>query len=133
MVQMNAYLLDTHTLIWAVRVKKKLSSKAIKILENPNSLLYVSSLSVWEIHMKHRLGKLPEADDLVADFEGSLRRLNAFDLQFTRGHAVEAASVQLPHGDPFDRGLFAQAKLEGFTFISADTAFEDAIGVKVLW
>ncbi len=83
--------------------------------------------------MKHRLGKLPEADDLVADFEGSLRRLNAFDLPFTKEHAVEAANVQLPHGDPFDRGLFAQAKLEGFTLISADTAFEDAVGVKVLW
>ncbi len=130
---MSGYLLDTHTLIWAVRIKKKLSSKAIKILENPNSLLYVSSISVWEIHMKHRLGKLPEADDLVADFEGSLRRFNAFDLPFTREHAIEAASVQLPHGDPFDRGLFAQAKLEGLTFISADTAFEDAVGVKVLW
>jgi PIN domain nuclease of toxin-antitoxin system len=133
MVQMSGYLLDTHTLIWAVRIKKKLSSKAIKILENPNSLLYVSSLSVWEIHMKHRLGKLPEADDLVADFEGSLRRLNAFDLQFTREHAIEAARVQLPHGDPFDRGLFAQAKLENLTLISADTAFEDVVGVKVLW
>ncbi len=130
---MSGYLLDTHALIWAVRIKKKLSSKAIRILENPNSLLYVSSISVWEIHMKHRLGKLPEADDLVVDFEGSLRRLNAFDLPFTREHAIEAASVQLPHGDPFDRGLFAQAKLEGLTFISADSAFEDAVGVKVLW
>ncbi len=130
---MNAYLLDTHTLIWAVRVKKKLSSKAIKVLENPNSLLYVSSLSVWEIHMKHRLGKLPEADDLVADFEGSLRRLNAFDLQFTREHAVETANVKLTHGDPFDRGLFAQAKLEGFTLISADSAFENVTEIKVLW
>ena len=106
---MSGYLLDTHTLIWAVRIRKKLSSKAIKILENPNALLYVSSLSVWEIHMKHRLGKLPEANDLVADFEDSLRRLNAFDLQFSREQAVEAANVQLPHGDPFERGLFAQA------------------------
>lgn len=130
---MNGYLLDTHTILWAVRAKRKLSSKALKVLENPHSLLYVSSISIWEIHMKHRIGKLPEADDLVLDFEGSLRRLNAFDLVFTREHAFEAASVQLPHGDPFDRALFAQAKLEGLTLMSADQAFEGAVGVKVLW
>lgn len=130
---MKGYLLDTHTIIWAVRIKKKLSNKALKVLENPDALLYISSISVWEIHMKHRLGKLPEADSLVLDFESSLRRLNAFDLSFSREHSIQAASVQLPHGDPFDRAIYAQAKVEGLILISADQAFKDSVDVKVLW
>ncbi len=83
--------------------------------------------------MKHCIGKLPEADRLVLDFNGALQQLRAADLLFSREHAIEAASVALPHGDPFDRAIFAQAKLEGLTLISADGAFDGAVGVKVLW
>jgi PIN domain nuclease of toxin-antitoxin system len=36
------------------------------------------------------------------------------------------------HRDPFDRMLAAQALLESFTLISADTAL-DAFGVRRLW
>jgi PIN domain nuclease of toxin-antitoxin system len=129
----NAFLLDTHVLIWAVRSPKKLSNAAKKVLENANSVLYVSSITVWEIHMKYRAGKLPEAVDLVLDFEGSLQKLGAMDLVFTREHGFAAASVQIPQADPFDRALAAQAKLEGLTFISADELFDQAQGLKVLW
>jgi PIN domain nuclease of toxin-antitoxin system len=129
----NSYLLDTHVLVWAVRSPKKLSKAAQKVLEDTRATLYVSSISIWEVGMKHRIGKLPEADKLVLDFDGALRQLGAMDLGFSRDHAIEAASVSLPHGDPFDRAIFAQAKLEGLTLISADGAFDDAVGVKVLW
>lgn len=130
---MNRYLLDTHVLLWAVRFPKKLSKAAQKALENPQALLYLSSISVWEIAMKYRMGKLPEADKLVLDFEGSLQRLGITDLPFSQEHAIESASVSLPQSDPFDRAIFAQAKLEKLTLISADTAFEGAEGIKVLW
>jgi PIN domain nuclease of toxin-antitoxin system len=132
-VFVSAFLLDTHVLIWAVRSPKKISNTAKKILENPNSLLYVSSITVWEVHMKYRAGKLPEAEDLVLDFEGSLQKLNAFDLAFTREHGFAAASIGLLQADPFDRALAARAKLEGMTFISADELFDQAQGLKVLW
>jgi PIN domain nuclease of toxin-antitoxin system len=83
--------------------------------------------------MKHRVGKMPEAIYLIPTFNDHLKQLGARDLPFTLPHALETSSVSLSHGDPFDRAIFAQAKLEGLTLISADGAFDDAVGVKVLW
>jgi PIN domain nuclease of toxin-antitoxin system len=130
---MKSYLLDTHIFLWAIREPKRLSNAARKVLENPNSILFVSSITPWEIAMKYRVGKMPEAIYVLPQFAAHLQALNARDLAFSLEHGLETANVQLPQGDPFDRGLFAQAKLEGFTLISADTAFEEAVGVKVLW
>jgi PIN domain nuclease of toxin-antitoxin system len=130
---MKSYLLDTHVFLWAIREPKKLSNPARKVLENPNSILLVSSITPWEIAMKYRVGKMPEAIYVLPQFTAHLQNLNARDLAFSVEHGLETANVQLPHGDPFDRGLFAQAKLEGLTLISADSAFEDVTGVKVLW
>jgi PIN domain nuclease of toxin-antitoxin system len=130
---MKSYLLDTHVFLWAIREPKKLSNPARKVLENPNSVLFVSSITPWEIAMKYRAGKMPEAIYVLPQFAAHLQNLNARALAFSIEHGLETASVQLSHGDPFDRGLFAQAKLEGFTLISANSAFEDVVGVKVLW
>jgi PIN domain nuclease of toxin-antitoxin system len=129
----KSYLLDTHVFLWAIREPKRLSNAARKVLENPNSNLFVSSITPWEIAMKYRVGKMPEAIYVLPQFATHLQTLNARDLGFSLEHGLETSNVKLPHGDPFDRGLFAQAKLEGFTLISADSAFEDAVGVKVLW
>jgi len=52
------YLLDTHTLLWAVREENKLGKKAMSVLEDVNSHLYVSSVSAYEIMQKYRIGKL---------------------------------------------------------------------------
>ncbi len=130
---MKSYLLDTHVFIWAIREPKKLSIAARRILDNPQADLLISSITPWEIAMKYRIGKMPEAAYILPQFDSHLQKIRARDLPFSLQHGLETSSVQLPHGDPFDRALFAQAKLEGLTLISADTAFEDAVGVKVLW
>ena len=52
------YLLDTHTLIWLITKKEKLSASVAKIIENPESHIAVSAISFWEISLKYSLGKL---------------------------------------------------------------------------
>jgi PIN domain nuclease of toxin-antitoxin system len=36
------------------------------------------------------------------------------------GHVIETANLPLVHGDPFDRLLIAQARLEGLMAVSSD-------------
>ena len=55
---MAALLLDTHVLLWANEAPERLSSEAVAALEDPANDLLVSSISVAEIEIKRRLGKL---------------------------------------------------------------------------
>ncbi len=133
---MKGYLLDTHTLLFALYEPFRLSAQAQKAIEDARSTLYVSSASAWEIATKHRLGKLgaPDLDiePLLLDYAGQLRRLGAADLPITSAHALLAGSFEAGHKDPFDRILAAQARLENLTLISKDPAL-DAFGVRRLW
>lgn len=49
-------LLDTHIALWAVTDDSCLSAAARKLLLDEESDLYVSSASMWEIAITHRLG-----------------------------------------------------------------------------
>ncbi len=48
-------LLDTHLLLWALGSPSKLSRKARQRIDS--SEVYVSAASIWEISIKHALGK----------------------------------------------------------------------------
>src|SRR3989344_3647580 len=61
-------LLDTHVLIWWVSNPEKLSPKAHNAIEkavNQNQELYISSISVWEICMLVKKGRLKLAYDVA--------------------------------------------------------------------
>jgi len=131
-----SYLLDTHTLLFALYESKRLAQRAERAIEDSRNRLFVSSASTWEIATKHRLGKLTEYDlDIqtpIADYRGQLERLGTSDLPIENPHTLLAGSFEVPHKDLFDRILAAQAKLENLILISKDPAF-DAFGVRRLW
>ena len=49
-------LLDTHTLIWTLADDPSLSRAAREAIEDGNNIVFVSSVSVWEISIKRALG-----------------------------------------------------------------------------
>jgi PIN domain nuclease of toxin-antitoxin system len=55
-------LLDTCAFLWLVRDDPALSDKARELMVNPENPVYLSSISVWEMTVKHGLGKLPLTD-----------------------------------------------------------------------
>jgi len=114
------YLLDTHIWLWALESPEKLNKKAKAILINSNSRLYLSSVSVWEIAVKHAAGKLklPEPPSLYIRKQAKIDHLE--ELPINHEHAVLAAGLPLHHRDPFDRILVAQAIHEDFILITAD-------------
>lgn len=125
-------LLDTHAFLWALIEPDKLSRKARRLLEDDSTDVVVSAASAWEIATKYRLGKLPGAKRVVADYAGALHGLLATQLAMTGEHALRAGSWKIAHRDPFDRMLAAQADLEKLALVSCDPAMQ-SFGVEVIW
>lgn len=51
-------LLDTHSFIFWDSQPSKLSQRALELLTNKDNLRLLSVVSLWEIQIKHQLGKL---------------------------------------------------------------------------
>lgn len=125
-------LLDTHAFLWSLAEPGELSTRARRVVRDKDNELFVSTASAWEIATKFRLGKLPGAGPLIADFASLMLKLRAADLPISRAHALRAGSYPQPHADPFDRMLVAQAEIEGLTLVSKDRALRQ-FGVELLW
>lgn len=131
----NKYLLDTHTFLWASKEADtfKLSKRAKETLEEIDAELYVSSVSIFEVTNKYRIGKLAAYQSVAENIGEALSGLEARELSLSHEHAELAGNMDWPHKDPFDRMLAAQARTEGLTLISRDKVFEDAPGIETLW
>jgi PIN domain nuclease of toxin-antitoxin system len=113
------FLLDTHLLLWAAGQPERLSSAARAVLDDPQSELFFSSASLWEVSIKRGLGR----DDFRVDPRLLRRGLldNGYsELPITSEHAVSIDGLSPIHKDPFDRILVAQSIVEGITLLTAD-------------
>ncbi|MGB3534345.1 MAG: type II toxin-antitoxin system VapC family toxin [Microcoleaceae cyanobacterium] len=68
-----SYLLDTHILLWWLFDDPKLDTNCRNIIRNSENCILVSSASAWEIATKYRIGKLPEAFQLVEEYSQILQ------------------------------------------------------------
>lgn len=109
-------LLDTHALIWALENNPTLSEAAKGAIISGENLVFVSSISIWEIGIKVSLGKLKVPDNLQEE----LQKHRFSPLNITHDHAEFAAKLPNIHKNPFDRMLIAQAKTESLTLITRD-------------
>jgi PIN domain nuclease of toxin-antitoxin system len=83
-------LLDTHTLLCWLSDDSALSPPAKKIIAEVKNTQVVSAASAWEIGTKVRLGKLPTAAGLAADFSGYLEREGFQTLPISIEHGIRA-------------------------------------------
>lgn len=109
-------LLDTHCLIWLLNDAPELTPTARRIISNAE-IVYFSTASIWELGLKWRKGKINVQPRAVA--EASL----ACGLQ-ELGIGLEAilvsSELKTQHGDPFDRLLYAQAKVATLKLLTVD-------------
>jgi PIN domain nuclease of toxin-antitoxin system len=112
-------LLDTHLLLWAAGNPNRLPAAACRLLDDLQNEPIFSSASLWEIAIKHGLGR--------ADFRVDARLLrrglldNGYgELPITSEHAAALDNLPSLHKDPFDRILIAQSMVEGITLLTAD-------------
>jgi PIN domain nuclease of toxin-antitoxin system len=112
---------------------ENLGKKARRLIEDPSNEVYLSAASLWEISTKHRIGKFPAGDILIANLRKLLEKLKLQTLDMTIEHASIAGSLDWSHRDPFDRMLAAQCIAENLALASKDKAFESLDAVDVVW
>jgi PIN domain nuclease of toxin-antitoxin system len=122
-----SYLIDTHILLWWLFDDPKLYTDSRDIIRNPDHRIIVSSASAWEIATKYRIGKLPEAKQLVEQYLQILHQAKFIELAIATAHALRAGSLPIAHRDPFDRMIMAQAELESLPVITYDKAFQTGL------
>src|SRR5881394_686311 len=115
-------LLDTHALIWWATGSKALSKKVRLLIENDDTTVLVSAATAWEIATKVRLRKLQWTGD--ASVESYCIGQGFELLAVTFAHGERAGSWEHEHGDPFDRMLAAQSKIEGIPLVTDDPKIE---------
>lgn len=112
-------LLDTHVALWAITDSPKLPQKAREMIESPRSSVWISAATVWEIAIKHSLGR----GDMPVSSQDALRYFRESGYRFLPVEPEHAAAVEdlaVHHADPFDRILVAQALTEPMRLITHD-------------
>ena len=112
-------LLDTHVALWAITDSPKLPKAARELIASPKTVVWISAASVWEIAIKHALGR----GDMPVTCQDASRYFQESGYRFLPIEPEHASAVEwLPahHQDPFDRILIAQALVEPMRLMTHD-------------
>ena len=127
-------LLDTHAWIWWVNGSPSLSEVARETIERScaDSTLFISSMSVWEIALLVKKGRLSlsiNVADWVTYSEG-LPYLTFVPVN----NRIALNAVTLPlHPDPADRIIVATALYLGSSLVTKDDKIHAFSGVESVW
>jgi PIN domain nuclease of toxin-antitoxin system len=113
-------LLDTHTLLWLVSNPANLDSDALTILSDPDTSVWVTAASAWEIAIKTRLGRL-DGEALLSAWADIIADMSTAELPIESSDAILAGRLPWDHHDPFDRVIVAQALRRNLTIATRDT------------
>jgi len=125
-------LLDTNVFIWASVEPVRLTASAKEAILEPGNERFVSLASLWEMQIKHGLGKLPLAGQVELVGRAWCHALAAEILTVELSHLAGLYRLPPLHKDPFDRMIIAQALVEGMELVSADEVFR-SYPVPVVW
>jgi len=116
-------LLDTHVALWAITDDARLTARARKLITAPHAQVWVSVASLWEIAIKHALGRGSGRDVMPVSADQAWQYFldsgyQTLDIQ--PAHVVQLAHLPEHHQDPFDRLLVAQALVEPMRLLTHD-------------
>ena len=112
-------LLDTHIALWAITDHPALIEPARTLISNPANTIIISTVSLWEIAIKHKLAR----GDMPIDSANALHYFKLAGYQILNilpDHVIATAELPAHHQDPFDRLLVAQALQEPLRLLTHD-------------
>ena len=104
----------------------------LALCEDTQNEMFLSVASIWEMQIKHQLGKLElhlPLDKLVSE---QVQKNAIQILPIQTAHVFGVAALPDVHKDPFDRLLIAQANVENMVFLSGDGVFKH-YPVQIIW
>ena len=112
-------LLDTDIALWAITDSPRLSERARELILSPRASIWVSSVSLWEMAIKHSLGRgdMPVSGEAAL---GYFRAAGYRSLAIEPEHAIAVERLPDHHQDPFDRLLAAQVLVEPMRLLTHD-------------
>lgn len=124
-------LFDTHIFIWWDSEPARLSQHILTLCKDPANRLWLSVASIWEIQIKHQLGKLQLQQPLaeIVEWQQQVNHISLLPVEVS--HVLALERLPAHHKDPFDRILIAQASVAELTLMSVDPIFK-AYGIDVL-
>lgn len=125
---MNRLLLDTHAFLWWLAESPKLRREARTAIADSTALVHVSAVTIWEIMINARLGRLDPGTERI---DQEIVANGFTELPISASHALVAGKLPPHHNDPFDRMLIAQAQVENLVVVTHDKIFS-AYGVNIL-
>jgi PIN domain nuclease of toxin-antitoxin system len=113
-------LLDTCTFLWVIGSSREVSERALERFRSPDSEVYLSAASAWEIAIKHALGRLPlpAPPERFVPAKRDLHGIIA--LPIDEESALHLSRLPVLHRDPFDRMLVSQSIVHGLTILTPD-------------
>lgn len=126
-------VLDTHVLLWWTLDPDMLSTRARDICSDiVRTGAVVSSISIWEIGIKIKRGKLDIGID-VAEYLQRLRRLRSLLIVPVDAETwAQNLNLDWNHDDPADRAIVATALMHDADLISKDSKIK-AFYKKTIW
>lgn len=113
-------LLDTHIFLWYVTADSRLPSLFTDAIRDPENDVFLSVASLWEIVVKHNLGKLPLPQSTENYIPNERRRHQIRSLALHENAVKKLLNLPDLHRDPFDRILICQALANDMTIITVD-------------
>ena len=126
------FLLDTQIWLWSRSAPKRISRRVGRILSDPRHELWLSPVSLWEVILLHRKGRVALRDGPSAWISHALSVAPFREAPLTHEVALATEDVLLSHLDPADKLLAATAKVYGLTLITADENLISGKGYSVL-
>jgi PIN domain nuclease of toxin-antitoxin system len=116
-------LVDTPTFLWDLMDNSRSSRKARLILKSDEHQLFFSLVSLWEIAIKIKTGKLNAIGSSVAYIRDEMDNYSMELLGIRYEHVLQLEALPVHHSDPFDRLLIAQAISESLPILTHDEKF----------
>lgn len=113
-------LLDTNILVPLVDgAGRSLAAPIVRALRDDEVELWASTVSIWEVAIKHRLGKLSLPVPL-AIWSEAIANLNIAVLPIMTAHVILPLDPDIPLKDPFDRLLLGICAAENMRLLTTD-------------
>jgi len=127
------YLLDTHIWLWSLLDPDRLGTNIIELLENKESELFISPITVWEILVLAEKGRIELRLSPKEWIVEALKRSPVKEAKLSHEIAIKSRQIQLPHKDPADRFIAATALENDLTLITEDKKLKESKEIKALW
>jgi len=125
-------LLDTAVFLWLIAGDERLSEPARSLVRDPDHRVWLSAVSLWEISVKQKAGRLTLPGPAWSYVTAARERHGVESLALSELAVTHLSKLPDVHRDPFDRMLVCQAIEHELVLVTNDP-FVRRYPVKTSW